>query len=140
MIYFGKGCICWKSGKQNKVAQSTAEAEFVTITPGSNSVVWLRNVLKEMALGYSRASTVYNDNDVARATSNNPVHHSRMEQISLKYFVVRGLIKWGHCRRNNGYDPESCGYWDETSRSCRIRVEGGYLFFWTGLVVQTGLH
>ena len=95
MIYFGNGCICWKSGKQTKVAQSTAEAEFLAITPGSNSLVWLRNVLKEMGLGYARASTVYTDNDVARATSNNPVHHSRMKQISLKYFVVRDLIKLG---------------------------------------------
>ena len=77
------------------MAQSTAEAEFLAITPGSNSLVWLRNVLKEMGLGYARASTVYTDNDVARATSNNPVHHSRMKQISLKYFLVRDLIKLG---------------------------------------------
>ena len=95
MLYLGKGCIIWKSGKQPKVAQSTGEAEFLCLTPGSNNVVWLRNLLKELSLVYSRASTVYTDNDVARAIALNPVHHSRMKQVAVKYFMIRDLIILG---------------------------------------------
>jgi hypothetical protein len=90
-MYFGKGCIQWKSGKQGKLAQSTGEAEFLCLTPGVNQVTWIRNVLSELLMGYSRASTVYTDNDVARAMAQNPVHHTRMKQVCLKYMLIREL-------------------------------------------------
>jgi hypothetical protein len=45
-----------------------------------------------MRLGYSCASTVYTDNNNARILAENPVHHSRMKQISVKYFLIRELV------------------------------------------------
>jgi hypothetical protein len=44
-------------------------------------------------MGYSRATAVYTDNDVARAMAENPIHHTRMKQICLKYFLVRYLTR-----------------------------------------------
>jgi hypothetical protein len=65
-----------------RVAQSTGEAEFLALTPGCNMVVWVRTLLKELQLGYTRATAVYTDNKTARALSANTVKHSTMKQIS----------------------------------------------------------
>jgi hypothetical protein len=65
---------------------------FLCLTPGVNYVVWIRNLLSEMKLGYACASTVYTDNNNARILAENPVHHSRMKQISVKYFLIRELV------------------------------------------------
>jgi hypothetical protein len=51
-------------------------------------VVWVRTLLKELHLGYTRATAVYTDNETARALSANTVKHSTMKQISLKYFLA----------------------------------------------------
>ena len=89
MVFFGIGCIMWQVKQQSRVAQSTGEAEFCAVTPGVNMIVWIRQLLKELKLGYQRATAVYTDNDVARAMIENPVHYSRMKQISTKYFMLR---------------------------------------------------
>lgn len=92
-LYFGEGCIMWQVKQQPRVAQSTSEAEYCTITPGVNMVVWIRELLHEMSLGYVRASAIYTDNDVARSMVENPVHHSRMKQIGVKYHMLRQLVE-----------------------------------------------
>ncbi|XP_017628838.1 secreted RxLR effector protein 161-like [Gossypium arboreum] len=42
----GSGAICWSSKKQQVVAQSTAEAEY--ITAAANQAIWLRNLLSDL--------------------------------------------------------------------------------------------
>ena len=93
LLFFGEGCIMWQVKQQPRVAQSTSEAEYCTITPGVNMVVWIRELLHEMSLGYVRASAIYTDNDVARSMVENPVHHSRMKQIGVKYHMLRQLVE-----------------------------------------------
>jgi hypothetical protein len=91
LLYLGIGCIMWQVKRQGRVAQSTGEAEFLALTPGCNMVVWVRTLLKELQLGYTRATAVYTDNETARALSANTVKHSTMKQISLKYFLAKDL-------------------------------------------------
>ena len=81
----------WQVKQQTRVAQSTGEAEFCAVTPGVNQVVWVRHLLHELELGYSRASAVYTDNDLARSLIENPIHYTRMKQIGVKYFMLTNL-------------------------------------------------
>ena len=41
----GSGCFSWSTKKQEVVAQSTAEAEFVVATAAAKHAVWLRKLL-----------------------------------------------------------------------------------------------
>ena len=89
LLYFGNGCVMWQTKQQTRVAQSTGEAEYCAITPGVNMLIWVRTLLHEMRLGYTRASAVYTDNDAARSLVANPVHYSRLKQIGVKYHMLR---------------------------------------------------
>ena len=82
----------WQAKQQPRIAQSTGEAEFCAVTPGVNQVVWVRQLLHELGVGYKRATAIYTDNDVARALISNPVHYTRMKQISIKYYMLHDLV------------------------------------------------
>ncbi|XP_074271155.1 secreted RxLR effector protein 161-like [Silene latifolia] len=49
---FGSGTFSWNSKKQDIVAQSTAEAEYVAASAAVNQVIWLRKILQD--LGYKQ--------------------------------------------------------------------------------------
>jgi hypothetical protein len=91
MLFMGHGCIMWNSKQQRNVAQSTAEAEYCCLTPGVNMVRWTRNVTYELGRGYRRATAVYTDNTTAQGLVANPIHHSRMKQMHLKYLGLRDI-------------------------------------------------
>ena len=57
LLYFGLGCIMWQVKRQGSVAQSTGEAEFLALTPGCN-MIWIRTLLKELQLGYTKATAI----------------------------------------------------------------------------------
>ena len=57
----------WQVKQQSRIAQSTGEAEFCAATPGINQVVWVRQLLHELGVDYTRATAVYTDNDLARS-------------------------------------------------------------------------
>ena len=42
-------------------------------------------------MGYSRATATYTDNTTAQGLVANPVHHSIMKQLHLKYLYIREL-------------------------------------------------
>jgi hypothetical protein len=46
-----------------------------------------------LGVGYSRATAVYTDNDLARSLIENPVHYTRMKQIGVKYFMCTDLCE-----------------------------------------------
>lgn len=46
----GSGVFSWNSKKQETVAQSTAEAEFVAATAAVNQALWLRKILSDLNL------------------------------------------------------------------------------------------
>ncbi|CAM9966409.1 unnamed protein product, partial [Ectocarpus fasciculatus] len=93
LLFFGNGCISWQVKQQPRVAQSTGEAEYCAVTPGVNEIVWIRALLSELGCGYRRAAAAYTDNNVALVMLQNPVHHSRMKQISVKYHMLRALLE-----------------------------------------------
>jgi len=95
LLYFGNGCIMWCSKQQNNIAQSTAEAEYCCLTPGTNMVRWTRGLLYELGVGYKRATAIYTDNTTAQSFVENPVHHSRMKQLHLKFLNMRNQSKDG---------------------------------------------
>ncbi|KAE8715887.1 Xyloglucan endotransglycosylase 6 [Hibiscus syriacus] len=52
----GSGMISWSSKKQDIVAQSTAEAEFIAATATVNQALWLRKILNDLCLEQRRST------------------------------------------------------------------------------------
>jgi hypothetical protein len=71
--------IIWCSRRQQTVASSTVEAEYIAIAEAAKEALWLRNVLKEPGFGniVTRATLLHTDNQGAIRLAVNPSTHQR---------------------------------------------------------------
>ena len=85
----GNGPFSWNSKKQQTVAQSTAEAEYIACSSCANQGVWLRKLLEDLSLKQEEAMVILCDNTSAIAIAQNPVQHGRTKHIPVKYHSLR---------------------------------------------------
>ena len=91
----GSSVFSWSSKKQESVAQSTAEAEYVAAAMATSQVYWLRKILGDIGMKQKEATELFCDNQSAIAMSKNPVFHSRTRHINIKYHFIREAIEEG---------------------------------------------
>ena len=91
----GSGVFSWNSKKQETVAQSTAEAEFVAATAAVNQALWLRKILSDLNLEQKESTEILVDNQAAISISNNPVFHGKTKHFNIKLFFLREVQKDG---------------------------------------------
>lgn len=102
---FGSGAFTWNSRKQDIVAQSTAEAEYVAAASTANQAIWLRKILFDLQQPEEEPTTIFVDNKSAISIAENPVQHGRTKHINVKFHALReaeknGEIKLVHCTSN----------------------------------------
>ncbi|XP_047254537.1 secreted RxLR effector protein 161-like [Capsicum annuum] len=93
----GSGVFSWCSKKQEIVAKSMAEAEFIAATAAANQALWLRKVLLDLNLKQEKCTEVFVDNQAAIAISNNPVsckNQAFQYQIILSQRRAETRIDW----------------------------------------------
>jgi hypothetical protein len=96
VITVAGGAVCSKSCKQNVVTLSSTESELVALTEGTNYVLWLRNLLDDLGIAGSGATTVYQDNlSTLALVSNDKTKQQRTRHLNCKYFAVRERVKDG---------------------------------------------
>lgn len=87
------GCVVsWSSNKQQCVALSSTEAEYVALARGISEGCWIKNMLTEINLKCDNV-IIYEDNQSAIYIAKNPEHHKRLKHIDLKYHFIRDKIK-----------------------------------------------
>ncbi|KAF2296378.1 hypothetical protein GH714_037638 [Hevea brasiliensis] len=67
----GSGPFSWNSKKQEVVAQSTAEAEY--ISAAANQSIWLRKLLNDLANEQVEPTVIWCDNKSVIAIASNPI-------------------------------------------------------------------
>jgi len=95
LFNLGSGVFCGCSNKQEIVAKSTAEVEFIAATEATNQALWLRKVLLDMNLKQEKCTEVFVDNQAAIAISNNPDFHGKTKHFNIKLFFLRDAQKEG---------------------------------------------
>ena len=106
MVQFIGSClVSWGSKKQNTVALSTAEAEYVAAAACCSQVLWIKQQLRDFGIKFN-CITIYCDNTSAICISKDPVHHSRVKHIHIRHHflkdnVEKGLIKLDFCQTDN---------------------------------------
>ncbi|KAJ4707148.1 Retrovirus-related Pol polyprotein from transposon TNT 1-94 [Melia azedarach] len=85
----GSGMFSWCSKKQDVVAQSTAEAEFIAAAAGANQCIWLRKMLIDLGFGQINASPIFCDSKSAIAIAKNPVQHGKTKHMKVKFHFLR---------------------------------------------------
>ena len=89
---FGSSICSWLSKKKSVVAQSTAEAKYVSASKTTSQAIWLRRIFEEIGEKQNKKGLFYiMIKKSAIAIAKNPVSHERSKHILIKYHFIREL-------------------------------------------------
>jgi hypothetical protein len=80
--------VSWASKKQNSVALSTAEVEYIAAGHCCAQLIWMRQTLRDYGNKLSKVPLLC-DNKSAIHMADNPVEHSPTKHIDIKYHFLR---------------------------------------------------
>ncbi|GJZ49260.1 retrovirus-related pol polyprotein from transposon TNT 1-94, partial [Tanacetum coccineum] len=90
----GDKLVSWSSKKQDCTSMFIAEAEYVSLSACCAQVLWMRTQLTDYGF-YFEKIPMYCDSKAAIAISCNPVHHSRMKDIDVRYHFIKEHVEKG---------------------------------------------
>ncbi|CAI7872258.1 unnamed protein product [Closterium sp. NIES-53] len=99
------GPISWQSSKQELIAISSAEAEYIALCSATKEGLYLRELLEEAKLAELPNFTQFCDNQSAIRIANKNGFANRTKHIALRYFFVKDEIEKG--RLELSYCPTS---------------------------------
>ncbi|GKB70238.1 retrovirus-related pol polyprotein from transposon TNT 1-94 [Tanacetum coccineum] len=82
------------SKKQDCTEMSTTEAEYVSLSACCAQVIWIRTQLLDYGFKYNKIP-MYCDSKSAIAISCNPVQHSRIRHINIRYHFIKEPVEKG---------------------------------------------
>ena len=91
------GAVSWKSSKQETVADSTTEAEYIVASEAAKEAVWIIKFVSELGVVPSASSPMdlYCDNSGAIAQAKEPRSHQKSKHILRHYHLIREIIDRG---------------------------------------------
>lgn len=89
---FGEAPVSWCSKKQQVVALSSCEAEYIAACMGSCQALWLQTLLEDLKIIGSGPVTLIVDNKSAINLAKNPVAHGRSKHIETRFHFLRDQV------------------------------------------------
>ena len=86
------GAISWRSKKQDSVALSTAEVEYIALASAAQESVWLRRLTTELGQVSSHPTTIYEDNQSAISMCKNPQYDGGAKHIDMCHRYIRAQV------------------------------------------------
>ncbi|GJS81644.1 retrovirus-related pol polyprotein from transposon TNT 1-94 [Tanacetum coccineum] len=93
--FLGGKLVSWSSKKQDCTAMSTAEAEYVSLSACCAQVIWMHTQLLDYGYKCNRIPMYY-DSKSAIAISYNPIQHSKMKHIDIRYHFIKEHVEKGN--------------------------------------------
>lgn len=94
LFSMNNGPITWASRKQQTIALSTMEAEFMATCDATKELIWLKQFLYELG-EHQNPVKLYVDNQAAIRLICNPVYHQRSKHIDVRYKFIREKVEQG---------------------------------------------
>lgn len=86
------GPISWNSKRQNTVALSTTEAEYMAMVAAAQEGLWLNKLQQELFSSDSDCVLIYCDNKSAINLSQTNMYHPRTKHIDIKHHFLKDLV------------------------------------------------
>jgi hypothetical protein len=86
--FLGRSLVSWRSKKQNSVALSTAEAEYISVGNCCAQLLWMKQTLLDYGISFKNIPLLC-DNESAVKLATNPVQHSRTKHIDIRHHFLR---------------------------------------------------
>ena len=94
VFFLSEAAFVWTSKKQDVVAMSTAEAEYIALSLAGQQATWIRLFLEQVGLPLSTPLEVKCDNQAAIAiASSSEGSHKRKKHIRIKYHSIQFLVE-----------------------------------------------
>jgi len=85
--------ISWCSQKQEVVALSSTEAEYIALCAGAKEACWLRKFAEDLGVTQTAPTEIKVDNTSAIRLVENPEFHKRTKHIDIRYHFTRELVE-----------------------------------------------
>ncbi|GJY12524.1 hypothetical protein Tco_0381833 [Tanacetum coccineum] len=92
--FLGEKLVSWSFKKQDCTAMLTAEAEHVSLSACCAQFIWMRTQLLDYGYKYNRIP-MYCDSKSDIAISYNPVQHSHIKHIDIRYHFIKEHVEKG---------------------------------------------
>ena len=90
--FFRVNLISWFSKKQNSVALSTAEAEYIAVGSCCAQILWIKQQLEDLGIKLNE-TPIRCDNTSAINLTKNPIQHSRSKYLEIRYHFIREYVQ-----------------------------------------------
>ena len=87
----GRSLVSWSSKKQNSVALSTAEAEYIAVGACCAQILYMKQTLLDYGIVLEKVPLLC-DNESAIKLANNLVQHSRTKHIDIRHHFLRDHV------------------------------------------------
>ena len=85
--------VCWSSRKQQMVALSSTEAEYISISLVFQECVYLLSLVKSLGLNLDGPILLQGHKHGAIKLAQNPITHSRSKLIDIRHHFARDLVE-----------------------------------------------
>lgn len=91
---FQNASISWNSCKQQTVALSTAEAEYMAMASATQEALWLQQLQAELGQGADKALHIHSDNQSAIRLASTDCYKSKTKHIDIRlHFLRENIVK-----------------------------------------------
>ncbi|CAL1383544.1 unnamed protein product [Linum trigynum] len=94
-VQFGNSFVSWRCKKQDRVAKSSTEAEYRSMSEVASELVWLRRFFAEFGLDCRVPIRLYAYNTSAIRIATNLVLHDLTKHIEVHVHYIRQLVNDG---------------------------------------------
>jgi hypothetical protein len=96
LFFFDKCLVSWQSVKQQVVALSSCEAEYIAASTASTQALWLVRLLSDLLDRDTEVVELRVDSKSALSLTKNSVFHERSKHIRVRYHFIRGCLEEGN--------------------------------------------
>lgn len=89
------GAISWNSKRQDTVALSSTEAEYIAVSWSIREAIWLQNFVQELDKKVAKSIKIWVDNQSAIKLSETDGYNKRTKHIDVRYHHLREKIEDG---------------------------------------------
>ena len=128
----GRLLVSWSSKKQNSVALSTAEAEYISADSCCAQLLWMKDTLGDFGIKFKQVLLPY-DNESAIKLTNNLVELARTKHVDVRHHFIRDHQQKGDiCIESVGTEDQLADIFTkplDEKRFCKLRNELNILDF-----------
>ena len=97
VLILNGGAVSWRSAKQDTIADSTMEAEYIAASEAAKEGVWVKNFISDLGVvqDSSNPLDLYCDNSGAIAQVKEPRNHHKIQHILRHFNLIHDIVERG---------------------------------------------